>query len=98
MTQPPPPPPPPPPSYGYPPPVFGIYTYVDNYQVHDEMKRHSGRGVGGGIALLLTEVAAFTAGMAAAFLVPLALFVAGGVVWLVKTNGALNRYWQSLGA
>jgi hypothetical protein len=22
----------------------------------------------------------------------------GGIVWFVKTNGALNRYWESLGA
>jgi len=22
----------------------------------------------------------------------------GGIVWLVKTQGALNRYWRSLGA
>lgn len=136
--------------------TFGIYTYVYNYKVHDEMKRHSGRGLGGGIALLLT----FLAGVAMPFLTPnevgnlyarkgrpkpvsaltglwlmvpaivgyavmfaivlsgsvetnpdatvedfpvgafLAGFaavgltvVAGGIVWLVKTNGALNRYW-----
>jgi hypothetical protein len=22
----------------------------------------------------------------------------GSIVWFVKTNGALNRYWESLGA
>jgi hypothetical protein len=37
--------------------TLGIYIFVYNYKVHDEMKRYSGRGVGGGIALLLTFVA-----------------------------------------
>ncbi|MFN2537131.1 MAG: DUF4234 domain-containing protein [Mycobacteriales bacterium] len=144
--------------------TLGIYTYVYNYQVHDEMKRHSGRGIGGGIALLLT----FLAGIAMPFLTPhevgnlyerkgqrppvraitglwllvpavcgyallfasllglavssspgrygedgdpstraivflvvsllvwLTASVAGGIVWFVKTNGALNRYWAQL--
>ncbi|MCU1593887.1 MAG: hypothetical protein JWO12_1279 [Frankiales bacterium] len=143
--------------------TFGIYAYVYNYKVHDEMKQHSGRGVGGGIALLLT----FIAGVAMLFVTPsevgnlylrkgrralvngwtglwvigfgvaayvgviitiataptttgydeygvvthdpdlgpgriLALvvlgmaFVAGSLIWVIKTNGALNRYWQSL--
>jgi hypothetical protein len=44
--------------------TLGIYQYVYNYKVHDEMKRHSGRGIGGGIALLLT----FLAGVAMPFL------------------------------
>ncbi len=144
--------------------TFGIYSYVYNYRVHDEMKRHTGRGLGGGIALLLT----FLAGVAMPFLTPnevgalytrrgekppvrawtglwviipivigysvfIATFVsvfattstsegstgkelsagqgaslavgalvlvvsslAGSLVWFVKTNGALNRYWESL--
>src|SRR4051794_9498847 len=46
--------------------TFGIYGYVYNYKVHDEMKRHSGRGIGGGIALLLT----FLANVAMPFLTP----------------------------
>jgi hypothetical protein len=147
--------------------TIGIYGYVYNYKVHDEIKRHSGLGLGGGIALLLTFVAniampfltpnevgglysrrgekppvrAWTglwvilctvagyailivtiianvatstttstttdgypqssdialgdiAGGLAAFFV---LFVTGGAVWFVKTNGALNRYWASMG-
>jgi hypothetical protein len=34
--------------------TFGIYGYVWWYLVHDEMKRHKGTGLGGGLALLLT--------------------------------------------
>jgi hypothetical protein len=38
--------------------TLGIYGFVYNYSVHDEMRRHSGRGIGGGIALLLSFIAA----------------------------------------
>lgn len=37
--------------------TFGIYAFFYNFSVHDEMRRHSGRGIGGGIALLLTFIA-----------------------------------------
>lgn len=140
--------------------TIAIYTYVYNYKVHKEMKEHSGRGVGGGVALLLTFLAgvampfvtsaevgslyarrgerepvrgwtglwlllpavggyvvliiamisvAATADPAApatdaeaisfvvAFLLYAIVAIAGGVVWFVKTNGALNRYWESVG-
>jgi hypothetical protein len=33
--------------------TFGIYGYVWYYQTHEEMKRHSGQGLGGLAALLL---------------------------------------------
>lgn len=33
--------------------TFGIYGLVWYYSVHDEMKRHSGQGLGGGVGLLL---------------------------------------------
>ncbi len=33
--------------------TLGIWGIVWYYQVHDEMKRHSGDGLGGGIALVL---------------------------------------------
>jgi len=43
--------------------TFGIYGYVWWYLVHDEMKRHSGQGIGGVVALVLaffvSPVAAF---------------------------------------
>jgi hypothetical protein len=44
--------------------TVGIYGYVYTYKVHEEMKQHSGRGLGGGIALLLL----FLAGIAMPFL------------------------------
>lgn len=46
--------------------TLGIYAYAYNYKIHKEMKQHSGRGIGGGIALLLT----FVAGVAMSFVTP----------------------------
>jgi len=145
--------------------TLGVYGYIYNYKVHSEMKRHSGRGIGGGIALLLS----FIANVAMPFVTPaevgslyarkglrepvrgwtglwligpsvvgylvligsllslslmhrgtrghpnsghltavpaalvsggfvlyVLLSVAGGIVWFIKTNGALNAYWKSM--
>ena len=44
--------------------TFGVWGYVYLFQTHDEMKRHTGDGIGGAVALLL----AFLFGMAAPFL------------------------------
>jgi Domain of unknown function (DUF4234) len=145
--------------------TLGIYTYVYNYKVHSEMKAHSGRGIGGGIALLLsflanvampfvtpaevgslyarrgesepvngwtglwvllsviggyivifvgllatlgvsdsnnnngTQTLSTGSGIALALVIlAFAVLVLGGLgTWFVKTNGALNRYWESVG-
>lgn len=44
--------------------TLGIYVYVWYFMVHDEMQRHTGRGIGGGVALLL----AFFVGIVMPFL------------------------------
>jgi hypothetical protein len=36
--------------------TLGFYTWYWFFKVHEEMKRHTGRGLGGGIALLITIV------------------------------------------
>ncbi|WP_324273488.1 DUF4234 domain-containing protein [Blastococcus brunescens] len=36
--------------------TFGIWGYVYFFQTHDEMKRHTGDGLGGVLALLLAVV------------------------------------------
>jgi Zn-dependent protease len=97
--------------------TLGIYTLVYYYKTHEEMKRHSGQGLGGAVALILglfvSFVLAFTmpgevgklrqsrgqdpkvsAATGAWILLPLI----GAIIWFVKTNGALNEYWQSQGA
>ncbi|WP_200942225.1 DUF4234 domain-containing protein [Angustibacter sp. Root456] len=97
--------------------TFGIYGLYWYFAVHDEMKRHKGSGLGGGLALVL--------GLFIGFVMPflssqevgelyerrgyarpvsgvtgLWIFLpfVGGIVWFVKTNGALNSYWRSQGA
>lgn len=101
--------------------TLGIYTLVWWFQVHEEMKRHNGRGLGGLVALLIaffvTPVAAFltsdevgklyedrgpekpVSALTGLWYFPgIFLFFIGPIVWFVKTNGALNDYWKSLGA
>jgi len=101
--------------------TLGIYSWVWYFKTHDEMKRHTGTGIGGGIALVLAifvsivmpflssnevghlyerrgqkpPVTALT-GLWALLLGW--FFFVGLIVWFVKTNGALNAYWRSLGA
>jgi hypothetical protein len=100
--------------------TFGLYSLYYYYATHEEMKQHSGEGVGGAIGLVL---ALFTFGLVTPFLLPNevgnlyarqgrprpvtavtglwvllgSLVLVGPLVWLIKTNGALNSYWRSLG-
>ncbi len=100
--------------------TLGIYTYVWYYFVHEEMKRHSGRGLGGVLALVIAVFIGVVSPFLAASEVgdlyeargekppvtaltglwafPGIFILVGPIVWLVKTNGALNRYWAALGA
>lgn len=101
--------------------TFGIYSLYWQFATHEEMKQHSGEGIGGVIGLVL---ALFTGAVATSFTLPnevgnlyarrgqarpvtavtglwvvLGPFILiGPLVWLIKTNGALNAYWRSLGA
>jgi len=101
--------------------TLGFYSWYWYYKTHDEMKQHSGTGLGGGLALVL----AIFVGIAMPFVTsnevgglyerrgqakPVSaatglwalllgwFFFVGLIVWFVKTNGALNAYWRSLGA
>jgi hypothetical protein len=100
--------------------TLGFYSLYWYYKVHDDMKRHSGVGLGGGLALLLTlfvgivmpyftssEVGTLyerrgqekpVSGTTGLWYFPGILILVGPIVWFVKTNGALNEYWRSLGA
>jgi Domain of unknown function (DUF4234) len=101
--------------------TFGIYSLYYYFATHEEMKQHSGEGVGGAVGLV---IALFTAGLVTPFLLPNevgnlyarqrrprpvsattglwvllgSFIVVGPLVWLIKTNGALNAYWRSMGA
>lgn len=100
--------------------TFGIYSLVWFYKVHSEMKRHSGQGIDGGIALILalfvgivmpyitsSEVGGLherrghakpVSGATGLWYFPGVFILVGPLVWFIKTNGALNSYWRSLGA
>jgi hypothetical protein len=101
--------------------TFGLYSLYYYFATHEEMKQHSGEGVGGAVGLV---IAIFTLGLVTPFLLPnevgnlyarqgrsrpvtattglwmlLGSFILiGPLVWFIKTNGALNAYWRSLGA
>ncbi len=101
--------------------TLGFYSLYYYYATHEEMKRHSGQGIGGALGLVLSIV---TLGLVTPFLLssevghlydrtgrakPVSgatglwallgsLILVGPLVWFVKTNGALNAYWRSLGA
>ena len=99
--------------------TLGIYSWFWYYNVHDEMKRHKGDGLGGAIALILTifvgivmpyltsnEVGELyerrgqakpVSGMTGLWYFPGMFIIVGPIIWFVKTNGALNDYWASLG-
>ena len=100
--------------------TLGIWGYFWWGFVHSEMKRHSGDGIGGPVAVIIaifvSPVTAFltcnevqhlyerrgqeppvrtTTGL---WYFPGSFIIVGPIVWFVKTNGALNDYWRSLGA
>ena len=100
--------------------TFGIYSLVWYFKVHSEMKRHSGQGIDGGIALILAFFVGFVmpyitasevgglyerrgqakpvSAITGLWYFPGAFILVGPLVWFIKTNGALNSYWRSLGA
>jgi hypothetical protein len=100
--------------------TLGIYTLYYYYATHEEMKRHSGEGIGGVLALVLSFFVGFVSpflsshevgglyerrGMAkpvsaatGLWVIPGFVILVGPIIWFVKTNGALNAYWRSVGA
>ena len=97
--------------------TLGIYHLYWVYKVYDEMKQHTGEGLGGVIGLVI----ALVIGIVNYFVIPsevgkmyrgdgreapmtgwtglwVLLPIVGWFVWVVKVQGALNRYWESKGA
>ena len=100
--------------------TFGIYGIYWAYKTQEEMKQHTGDGLGGVVGLvvwiLLNIVTAFTipseigkmyaqderekpmTGWTGLWLYPGIFLVIPAIVWFVKVQGSLNRYWESKGA
>jgi Domain of unknown function (DUF4234) len=97
--------------------TLGIYFLVWTYKVFNELKNHTGEGVGGVIGLVIGIVI----GIVNWFLLPSEVGnmyekaglekpvrgvtgfwnlipLIGGIIWIVKVQGALNRRWESVGA
>jgi Na+/proline symporter len=97
--------------------TIGIYTIYWAYKTQEEMKQHTGDGLGGVLGLviwiLLNPVSAFVipsevrkmyardgraspiTGWTGLWLFPFGIFIIPLIVWFVKVQGALNRYWES---
>lgn len=94
--------------------TLGIYHLYWVFKVYDEMKQHTGEGLGGVIGLVI----ALVIGIVNFFVIPsevgkmyrgdgreapmtgwtglwVILPIVGWFVWIVKVQGALNRYWES---
>jgi hypothetical protein len=100
--------------------TLGIYGLYWVYKTQEEMKQHTGEGLGGVLGLvvwiLVSAVSAFVipsevgkmyqrdgrpapmTGWTGLWLFPGIILVIPAIVWFVKVQGALNRYWESKSA
>jgi hypothetical protein len=100
--------------------TLGFYGWYWAFKTQEEMKQHTGDGLGGVIGLviwiLIAAVSAFVIpsevgnmyrkdgreppvnGWTGLWLFPFGFLIVTAIVWFVKTQGALNRYWESKGA
>jgi hypothetical protein len=97
--------------------TFGLYGWYWVFKTEEEMKQHTGDGLGGVLGLviwiLISPVMAFVipsevgkmyekdgqqppvTGWTGLWLFPGAILVVPAIVWFVKVQGALNRYWEA---
>jgi hypothetical protein len=96
--------------------TLGFYGWYWAFKTQDEMRLHTGEGLGGVLGLvvwiLLTFVSAFVipsevgkmyakagqqppvTGWTGLWLFPGIILIVPAIVWFVKVQGALNRYWE----
>lgn len=97
--------------------TLGIYSLYWIYKSAEEIKQHTGDGLGGILALVIwlvvSPVMAFVlpseigkmyqrdgrqppvSGWTGLWLFPFGILLIPAIVWYVKVQGALNRYWES---
>ncbi|MGH3035531.1 MAG: DUF4234 domain-containing protein [Gaiellaceae bacterium] len=100
--------------------TLGLYGIWWTWKTHEEVKQHSGQGVGGWLGIVIyfvigvvtpflipSEVGKMYAqdgrpnpvsGMTGLWFIPGFIIIVGPIVWFVKVQSALNRYWESKGA
>jgi cytochrome bd-type quinol oxidase subunit 2 len=100
--------------------TIGIYGLYWVYKTSEEMKQHTGEGIGGVLGLVvwivIGAVMAFVipseignmykkdgrqppvTGWTGLWLFPFGIFIIPAIVWFVKVQGSLNRYWESKGS
>jgi Domain of unknown function (DUF4234) len=96
--------------------TFGFYGWWWAFKTQEEMKQHTGEGLGGVLGLviwiLIAPVSAFVipsevgkmyrnagrespmTGWTGLWLFPGAILIVPAIVWFVKVQRALNRYWD----
>jgi hypothetical protein len=96
--------------------TLGFYGWYWAFVTEEEMKQHTGEGLGGVLGLviwiLLSPVMAFVipsevgkmytragqqppvTGWTGLWLFPFGVFIVPAIVWFVKVQGTLNRYWE----
>ena len=100
--------------------TLNFYSWYWVYKTQEEMKQHTGDGLGGVLGLvvwiLVSSISAFVipsevgkmykkdgqqppmTGWTGLWLVPGAILIIPAIVWFVKIQGALNRYWEGKAA
>ena len=95
--------------------TIGFYGWYWSFKTHEEIRQHSGEGVGGVIGLVIWILIGFISaflipsevgklyrkdgqeppvtGWTGLWLVPGAILIIPAIVWFVKIQRALNRYW-----
>jgi hypothetical protein len=96
--------------------TLGFYSWYWVFQTQEEVKQHTGEGLGGVLGLviwiLISPVSAFVipsevgkmytragqhppvTGWTGLWLFPFGFLIVPAIVWFVKIQGALNRYWE----
>ncbi|HTZ44179.1 MAG TPA: DUF4234 domain-containing protein [Jatrophihabitans sp.] len=72
--------------------TFGIYWLVYLYKTHDELKRHTGNGIGGGVAVLV----GLFVGIVSPFLLGNEVGSARQARGLPQQVSALTAFWMLL--
>ncbi len=89
--------------------TLGFYGWYWVFKTQEEVKQHTGQGLGGVLGLvvwiLISAVSAFVipsevgkTGWSGLWLFPGGILVVPAIVWFVKVQGALNRYWEAKAA